>query len=78
MLDSADILKTKAWEMASHIALRDFSKEVREELGYTGVFAKTNKQTNKQKSQVVRKSKLAPHSSILAWRIPWTEEAGVL
>jgi hypothetical protein len=33
--------------MASHIALRDFSKEVREELGYTGVFAKTNKQTNK-------------------------------
>ena len=29
------------------IALRDFSKEVREELGYAGVFAKTNKQTNK-------------------------------
>ena len=34
-------------ETASHIALRDFSKEVREEPGYIGIFA-TNKQKTKK------------------------------
>ena len=36
------------------IALRDFSKEVREELGYAGVFAKTNKQTKILGSQDIK------------------------
>ena len=36
----ADILRTQAQETASEIALRDCSKEVREEPGYIGVFGK--------------------------------------
>ena len=37
-----------AWETASQIALSDFSKEIREEPGYIGVFAKTK--TNKRRN----------------------------
>ena len=29
-------------------------------------------------SRFVRKKAMAPHSSILAWKIPWTEEPGRL
>ena len=39
---------TIAWEAASQIALRNCSKEVREEPGYIGVFAKKK---NKKKNQ---------------------------
>lgn len=38
-------LKTVTGETASQIALRNCSQEVREELGYIGIFAE--KQTNK-------------------------------
>ena len=27
---------------------------------------------------MVSEEEMAPHSSILAWKIPWTEEPGVL
>ena len=37
-------MKTLAWETAFQIALRNYSKEIRKELGYIGVFA--GKQTN--------------------------------
>ena len=43
MFYSADIPRTEAQEMASQIALRDCSKEVKEEPGYTGVFTTKNK-----------------------------------
>ena len=32
-------MKTIAWQTASQIALRNYSKKVREESGYIGVFA---------------------------------------
>ena len=40
MFYSADLLSTIAQDTATQIALRDFSREVREETRYIGVFAK--------------------------------------
>ena len=38
MFYSADLLRTKAQDAASQIALRDCSEKAREEPGYIGVF----------------------------------------
>ena len=47
MLYSGTLLRTIAQEIASQIALRNYSEEVREEPGDIGVFAeKKNKQKN--------------------------------
>ena len=46
------LLRPKVWDTASHIALRDCSKEVWEEPGYIGIFVK-----NKTK-QVVEHQKI--------------------
>ena len=53
MFYSGNFLRTVAWETASQVALRNCSKEAREEPGYIGVFAE--KQTNKQKNPHVVK-----------------------
>lgn len=41
-----------AREAVSQIALRNYSNEVREEPGYTGIFAEKNKKKNKKKHVV--------------------------
>ena len=50
MFYAVNPLRTIAQETASQIARRNCSQEVREVLGYTGIFAE--KQTNKQKTVV--------------------------
>ena len=51
MFYSGALLKTVAQETASQIALRNFSKEVREEPAYIRIFAETKTPTCSQASQ---------------------------
>ena len=49
MYYSGILLRTIAWETASQIALRNRSKEVRDESGYIGVFAEKKNVVKHQK-----------------------------
>lgn len=59
MFYSGTLLRTTAWDKASQIALRDFSKEVSEEPEYIGVYAGKGKkmQTNIKKLLLTTKSR---------------------
>ena len=50
MFHSEALLRTAGWETASQITLRNCSKEVRQELGYIGIFA-----GGKKKSQNIKR-----------------------
>ena len=51
------LLRTVAWDPASQIALRDCYKEVREEPGYLGHFARKTGSRNTKRSLLIKETR---------------------
>ena len=45
-------------------------------VGFTGVSVVKNLSAKQETQEITLEKEMATHSSILAWRIPWTEEPG--
>ena len=66
------------WELRSHILLGMAKIKTREKKKYTHTHTHTHTHTYNQQGPTVEKKKFLVHPSILAWRMPWTEEPGGL
>ena len=53
------------------------SQDVSEKVCYAAKLADTSSKRRSHVTPIVEKE-IAPHSSTLAWKIPWMEEPGVL
>ena len=71
MFYSGTLLRTIAQETASQIALRNCSKEEREEPGYTGVFTgkKAKTKTTTTKTHVVKHQKITANHKKHAFQV---------